>query len=26
MGMERIDVYKLEEGRVIKKKTYIRRF
>ncbi|MCD6189621.1 MAG: hypothetical protein J7J97_05480 [Thermococcus sp.] len=26
MGMERIDVYKLEEGRVIKKKTYARRF
>ncbi|USS40003.1 hypothetical protein NF865_06535 [Thermococcus aggregans] len=26
MGMERIDVYKLEEGKVIKKKTYVRRF
>lgn len=26
MGMEKVDVYKLEEGRVTKKKTYVRRF
>ncbi|MDK2854061.1 MAG: hypothetical protein PWQ92_955 [Thermococcaceae archaeon] len=26
MGMDKVDVYKLEEGRVVEKKTYVRRF
>ncbi|NJE26047.1 hypothetical protein E3E22_05320 [Thermococcus sp. MV5] len=26
MGMDRVDVYRLEEGRVIEKKSYVRRF
>ncbi|WP_175058839.1 hypothetical protein [Thermococcus sp. 2319x1] len=26
MGMDMVDVYKLEDGRVVKRKTYVRRF